>query len=250
MPSSIHARASGEFTEQTRSGTVPDNVGVLDGDLQGTFSIATLDLGGNIRAQKVALVRFLTPAGDSMVNDDLNALGVVLSVLESDQDSISVTGLVAHGSTDDELRPILIGVRASLNEPADVADGQLAETWGDRKGRPVVLIGHANPETPVSVNATASGDTTVIAAPGAGLSLHICKGSLINGGAAAIVAGLQESGSATSVWAGEWGSDGGGALFDFGARCRKLTANTALQVNLPGTGNVRVNVTEYYIAAA
>ncbi len=145
--------------------------------------------------------------------------------------------------------PFRIAAKANANEPAVVsADGDTVDLWADLFGRAVVLSGHPNPEAPVSINATASGDTAVLAAPGASLSLHICKGTILNAGASPIVVALQENGSATSRWSGELAAEGGGAAFDFGSRGWKLTANTGLDVNLNGAGDVRVNVTEYYIA--
>lgn len=160
-----------------------------------------------------------------------------------------IHGDVAHDASASSTNPVLAGARANANEPTAVsADGDAVHLWADLYGRLVVLPGHPNPEAPVSVNATASGNTTVIAAPGSGLRLYICKGSIINGGSANVVAQLQDGAGGTARWAAELASEGGGALFDFGARGWGLTANTLLNVNLGAAGDVRVNVTEYYIA--
>lgn len=145
--------------------------------------------------------------------------------------------------------PLLVGFYASLDEPTEVSgDGDSVRAWGDRFGRQVVLIGHSDPEPPASVNATASGNTTVIAAPGASVSLHICKGSIHNADNSNVTVQLQDGAGGTTRWAAELASQGGGSLFDFGARGWKLTANTLLNINLSGSGDVRINVTEYYIA--
>jgi hypothetical protein len=159
-----------------------------------------------------------------------------------------VEGETAHDSPIGTLNPVVLGARANANEPADVsADDDVVALWGDRRGRLVVLLGHANPESPVALNATASGNTTVIAAPGAG-SLYVCKGLVNNGGTAKIVVLLTDGTGGTTRWRAELAADGGGARFDFGSRGWKLTATTALVTNLSAGGNVNVNVEEYYIA--
>lgn len=155
------------------------------------------------------------------------------------------------GAHDDAVptRPLPIGGRANLNEPAAVADDDLTHAWMDLLGRLVVISGHPNPETPIVVVVTASGDTQIIATPGASLSLYINKITLINGDTAQVVAQLQENGSAVNKGGGNLASKGGGVNLDFGSRGWKLTANTALDLNMGGSGSVTVSVTEYYIAA-
>lgn len=180
--------------------------------------------------------------------------------IASDQDALPITdnsgsltcdvaGQVAHDAAVSG-NPVLIAARANANEPTAVsADADVTHLWADLFGRLVVLPGHPNPENPVAVNVTNSGDNDVIAAPGASLSLYICKVSINNAGSSNIVVALQEESSATDRWRMELASEGGGALIDFGARGWKLGANKKLQVNLGAGGDVNVNVTEYYIAA-
>lgn len=176
------------------------------------------------------------------------ANGIPITSLPSSTNTIEVVGDVAHDAPASG-NPVLVAARANANEPtAASADGDATHLWADLYGRLVVLPGHPSPENPVSVNATASGNTTVIAAPGSGLRLYICKGSIVNGGSANVVVQLQDGAGGTARWAAELASEGGGALFDFGARGWALTANTLLNVNLGASGDVRVNVTEYYIA--
>ena len=160
-----------------------------------------------------------------------------------------VEGAAAHDAAVSG-NPVLIGIRANANEPAVVsADGDVTHLWGDLLGRQVILVGHANPEPPASVNLTASGDTSLIAAPGASLSLYICKGSVHNRDTTNRLVTLTDGAAGTVRWRAELANEGGGSLFDFGSRGWKLTANTALFGNLDAAGNVDVNVTEYYIAA-
>lgn len=160
----------------------------------------------------------------------------------------AVEGPDAHDAAITE-NPVILGGRANLNEPTAVGDGDACLAWVDRLGRLVVLPGHPNPEAPVVVNATGSGDTEIIAAPGASLSLYIVRVALINGGAAVLNAQLQEDGSATNRGGGDLAADGGGVILDYGPRGWKLTANTALDVNLSAGGDVWVSVLEHYIAA-
>jgi len=145
--------------------------------------------------------------------------------------------------------PVLVGGRASLDEPTAVsADGDAVFAWLDRFGRTVVVLGHPNPELPNNTAVTASGNTSLIVAPGASLSLYIVRGSAHNGGSSDIVLQLKDGSAGFIHWRALLAKNGGGSLFDFGSRGWKLTANTALFGNLSAGGDVQVNVTEYYIA--
>lgn len=161
----------------------------------------------------------------------------------------NVEGQVAH---DDAIagNPLVIGGVASLNEPAVVsADGDAVQAWFDRFGRSVIVLGHSNPETPVTVNATATGDTVVLAAPGASVSFHIITMILSNVANQDIEVFLQETASAVNRFGIMLASGGGGVQIPFGSRGWKLTANTGLDINIPtGTPDVHVNVVEHYIA--
>lgn len=143
---------------------------------------------------------------------------------------------------------LLSGLRAQANEPTAVStDGDIVAPWADLLGRQVVLLGHANPEAPVTVNGSAAG-VSVIATPGASLSLYICKGTVHNRAATETVVSLRDGAAGTIHWTADLAVDGGGSMFDFGSRGWKLTANTALVADI-GQASVDVNITEYYIAA-
>jgi hypothetical protein len=160
----------------------------------------------------------------------------------------NVEGQVAHDSAAAG-NPILIAGRGNANEPAVVStDGDSVYLWSDLFGRMVFIDGHSSPEAPINLNATASGDTTVIAAPGASVSLHICKGLINNTDSQPIIVALRDGTAGTIRWRMEVAANGGGARFDFGMRGWKLTANTLLAVNLASASNVQVNVEQYYIA--
>jgi hypothetical protein len=162
--------------------------------------------------------------------------------------TVTAVGAAAHDAAATG-NPVMLAARANLNEPTAVQDADAVYLWADQFGRLVVVDGHPNDEAPVTLNATASGDSTVIAAPGAGVSLHICKCSVHNRSASPIVVALRDGTAGTIRWRAELAADGGGSIIDFGNRGWKLTANTLFAVNLAGASDVDVNVTEYYIAA-
>jgi hypothetical protein len=103
---------------------------------------------------------------------------------------------------------------------------------------------------PVTVNATASGNTTVIAAPGSSLSLYVCKMSVHNRDSTNRLVSLQDGAGGTTRWRAELIAEGGGSLIDFGSAGWQLTANTLLNVNLDSAGSIDVNVSLWYSAAA
>jgi hypothetical protein len=234
----------------------------------GTFAVqaaqsGTWNVGTVTTVSAVTAISNALPAGTNNIGDvDVlsiaagdNNIGNVDIVtmpnvtLAATTNTIEVVGDVAHDAAVGG-NPVLIAARANANEPTAVsADGDATHLWADLFGRLVVIPGHPNPEAPVTLNATSSGNTTVIAAPGASLSLYICKASVHNRDRANVVVTLQDGAGGTSRWRAELAAEGGGALIDFGARGWKLTANTLLNVNLGGAGSVDVNITAYYIAA-
>ncbi len=160
--------------------------------------------------------------------------------------TLSVQGGTVHDAVDAG-NPLKIGGRASTDEPTAVAIGDRVNAWFDTFGRLVTVPGHANPELPSSVTASASGTTAVLNASGAGVSHYIQKVNLMNTGSAKITVELRDG--ATKRWRGTLAADGGGTNLDFGNRGWKLTANTALNIALFAAGTVEVNVLERYLAA-
>lgn len=179
-----------------------------------------------------------------------NGVGKLTANSGVDIGDVDVTSL--PGSAHDAAvfgNPVRIAARANANEPTAVStDDDTVDLWADRFGRQVVLTGHANPEAPVTLNATSSGNTTVIAAPGASLSLYICKASVHNRASTNRVVALSDGAAGTTRWKAELAAEGGGSMIDFGSRGWKLSSNTLLNVNLDAGGDVDVNITEYYIA--
>lgn len=158
--------------------------------------------------------------------------------------ALQVQGAAAHDAVAAG-NPVQNGSVASLDEPTEVADGDAVRFYTDRFGRQVGLLGHGDPEPPVTANGSAAG-VSVIAAPGASVSLYIMKGSLHNAGVEQLVS-LRDGAAGTIRFTANLAADGGGTIFDFGTRGWKLTANTALVADI-AAATVYVNITEYYIA--
>lgn len=169
---------------------------------------------------------------------------VVRPILGEVEGSVAEDALISSGGN-----PVHIGARANANEPTVVGDGDLINVWADLFGRLVTVPGHPNPEAPIASNVTASGDNTIISAPGASVSLYICKGSVHNRNNSDITVALRDGTAGTIRWRGLLSKNGGGSIFDFGDRGWKLTANTLLALNMSAAGNVDINITNYYIAA-
>lgn len=127
--------------------------------------------------------------------------------------------------------------------------GPLTDTQLRASAVSVISSVTAIPQPPVTLNKTATAEADLIAAPGPGVSLYICKGSAHNRGSATNIVTLRDGAAGTVRWKAELAPDGGGSLFDFGSRGWKLTANTSLSVALGSVGDVDFNVSEYYIAA-
>lgn len=171
--------------------------------------------------------------------------GIPVTALPASTNTLEVVGDVAHDAAVGG-NPVLVAARANANEPTAVADGDSTHLWADLLGRLVVLPGHPSPEPPVTANGSGAG-VTVIAAPGASQSLHICKGVVTNSAAAEQLISLRDGAAGTIRWTINAAADGGGATFDFGPRGWKLTANTALVMDA-SAATAYINVTEYYIA--
>jgi hypothetical protein len=248
----------GSGVTQPVSGTVSANLNA------GTNNIGDVDiaspLGGGTEAAAVRVTIANDSTGVVSVDDNGGSLTVdVGSALPAGTNNIGdvdiasfasgaiteVQGDVAHDAAVGG-NPVLMGARANANEPTAVADGDATHIWADTFGRQVIIVGHPSTEAPVTANGSAAG-VSVIAAPGAGVSLHICKGSVHNSAAAEQIVSLREGTAGTIRWTVNLAADGGGSLFDFGSRGWKLPANTALIMDA-ASATAYCNITEYYIA--
>ena len=207
--------------------------------LDGDYGMLALDSAGRVG---------IADLGGSLTVDAPVATPVAVRLSDGAAffDPRLVEGKAAHDAVISG-NPVQLGARANLNEPAVVADGDVTHLWADLLGRLVVLPGHPNPEVPVTANGSAAG-LSVIAAPGASLSLYICKVTVMNRAAAETVISLREGAAGSIRTTLNAAADGGGANLDYGARGWKLPANTALVADI-GAASADINVTEYYIAA-
>jgi len=116
---------------------------------------------------------------------------------------------------------------------------------------PILGVADARSD-PTTAAATVAGDTTVLAAPGAGLRHRFFRIYLGNNDAAKIIVRLQEAGAAVNFVEAPLAADGGGVILDFGAFGWTIAVNTALDVNLPAGGpfDVFINFLERAIVPA
>jgi len=142
-------------------------------------------------------------------------------------------------------QPRNMGGYAQANERTAVADGAQVDAWLDSVGRQVFVDGHPSPESPVSVSGSAAG-VTVISAPGAGISLYICRGQVHASGNENKIK-LREGAAGTIRWQHDCANGGGGSKFDFGSRGWKLPANTGLIADIDSAAGW-INIEQYYIA--
>lgn len=162
-----------------------------------------------------------------------------------------VQGDVAHGAAAAG-NPVLVGGRASQSGPAAVSNDSATYAWMDQQGRRVTVLNFpANPAAddtrgPKRVNATASGDTTVLAAPTAGNSIYVTSVMVSNQATAKNRVLLKEGAAGAARCGGTAAADGGGFVFPFNPPW-KLPAATALVVNLGGAGDIDVTV-HYFVA--
>jgi hypothetical protein len=192
------------------------------------------DSSGNLRVQ--AAVQPGVDIGDVTVNND----------------TLEVVGDVANDAAAAG-NPVLIGARANAETPSTVADADAVYLWADQAGRLMVTDGHPDPEAPTYVNVIASSDTAVVATPGTSLALHIRSVMISNASSTDTpLVALREGSSGSSGAIRSMGRpavDGGGFVWDYGADGWELAANTGLTCNLSASGNIYVNVLDYYISS-
>lgn len=193
------------------------------------------------------------PAGAANIGDvDVASVPAPLNVVGGGTEAAALRVTLANNSTgvvsvDDNGGSLTVDgplTDAQLRATAVPVSGPLTDAQLRATAVPVTLPALPTPEPPVALNATASGDTTVIVAPGVSLSIRIRKASVHNRGTAPIVVALRDGTAGTIRWRAELAAEGGGSLIDFGAGWT-LTANTLLAVNLAAVGDVDVNVTDH-----
>jgi hypothetical protein len=157
-------------------------------------------------------------------------------------------GTVAHDGADSG-NPVKVGARARTSDVTAVAADDRTDAIADILGKQVVLP-YALPgqATNGTGNSTGTGNTSVIAAPGAGVTLYITSIIVTNAHATVGTKVAIKDGTTAKInlFAA---ANGGGATIPFPTPLR-LTANTALQFANTTTGaDVDVSAVGYTAAA-
>lgn len=149
--------------------------------------------------------------------------------------------------------PVAAGAYAALAQPAAVsADGDLTRLWADPTGRLVTVDEHptrvagTGTQGPVTVNVTTTGNSTVIAAPTAGLSIHVTSLTVVGHGTAKVRLGFKGGDSGTIRGRGT-ATEGGGFRLDY-RPAWQLNDATALIVTADVVGDVDITAM-FYVAA-
>lgn len=164
--------------------------------------------------------------------------------------TFTVGGAEANGATA-TANPIRVSGKANASQPSSVLDGKVVDSWADPSGRQVSILNYpanvaSETQGPISVNATSLGDTTVISAPGVGLSIYVTCVLLSNNGTAKIRVALKEGSAGSTRWRATLAADGGGFVSEFNPPW-KLPGNTALVINLSAAGDVDCNI-HFFVA--
>lgn len=166
-----------------------------------------------------------------------------------------VEGELAH---DDSIntatnKVILVAGRANLNEPAVVAAGDAVLPWNDLQGRQVAVLNQpakpaaASERGPTSGSTGTSGDNTAIAAPGAGSIVVTGIVATNSNAATAVQASFKDGAGGTEGLKGWLGADGKTVLAMQYNPPWKLTATTALILNLSASVANVVWTVHYYV---
>lgn len=167
--------------------------------------------------------------------------------------SSDVEGPTALDSPIGTPSPVLLGGRASQNEPAGVsADDDVQAIWLTRKGAVVTQLAFppnvaaANTQGPQVFTQTVVGPTALLSAPAAGNSIHVTSIMATNSSATQTIINFRDG--ATDRIGGVLAPAGGGFAMSPISPPWKLTAATALNVTLSvAVTDVRI-VVHYYIA--
>lgn len=157
----------------------------------------------------------------------------------------SVQGKAAHDAAASG-NPVLTGAEANRARITAVTEGDAARVQADRYGRLKVVGGQDL--LIAAVQATASGDTSLVAAPGASTRLKLVRVEASNSHATtAVTVGLKSASlNGGSVFGKKYLPAAGGlAVWTFPHGHLMCGANEALNVNL-SAGSAQVEVTAYY----
>jgi hypothetical protein len=161
--------------------------------------------------------------------------------------TVAAAGVAAHDAAVGG-NPVLAGCEANRARIAAVTEGDAVRAQADRYGRQKVV---GVDLSVVAVQATASGDTDLVAAPGAGSRLKLLRVDAGNTHAtAALTVGLKVASFNGGATFGKkpLPAASGQAVWNFPGGHLMLAANEKVSVNLSGAG--QIEVTAYYETVA
>lgn len=213
----------GTWTVTGSGGTFPvtDSGGSLTVDNAGTFAVQAAQSG----TWNVGTVTTVTTVSTVTAVSDAQAQGKAAH-------DAAVSG-----------NPLLVGVEARrVRMTAVSADGDAVRLAGDRYGRLTVA---GVDLTAVGLQATASGDTSLVSAPGAGSRLKVLRVEASNSHATtALTAGLKSASLNSGAVFGKryLPAAGGAAVWNFPGGHLLCGDNEAFSVNLSGAGQVEFTI--------
>ena len=215
--------------------------------------------GGPVSVKATGTALAVKVSGTVTIAEPITISGTITDITNpiTISGNVNVHGVVAHDSLASGARPVLVAGRARVTEPTAVATGDSSYIWVDLQGRQVTMPYH--PATPRSTGTTGHGPryfrltattvATMIAAPGAGQSIHITMLFPSNVGVANTISVFESGDTATGGkgFRARLASAGGGAIVKYDMPW-KLTANRLLAGRLDSASTgVIVNV-HYYVA--
>ena len=156
---------------------------------------------------------------------------------------MTTTGDRGHGLLEqDHNHPVKIGGQAVTGIPDQVADAARVRAWFDQRGRQFVVMEAEETTTVAFVNATASGNTQLVAAV-VGKKIRVTRIRATNKGAADIEVKFQSD--TTDITATDMLASLGGGYTDSACQgwVMETASGEALNINLAALGNVGCTVT-------
>src|SRR3970282_7218 len=207
---------------------MPDNVSRSTGTGAGPIIHTDLVVKGTVSGhyQRIKIAFGASGAGGDVHTGNrfpVSATGTIQPVMISG--NVRVQGLVAHDALAPGARPVLVAGRARVTEPTAVATGDSSYIWVDLQGRQITMLNH--PAQPRSTGTTGHGPkyfrltappvATMIAAPGAGQSIHITTLYPSNVGVANTLSVFESGDTATGGkgFRARFAARGGGALIKY-----------------------------------
>lgn len=188
-----------------------------------------------------ALSPFINDLGGSIGVLGVQLIDGSLNFVSFNSDgSQKITGNVAHDAVD-TFGPVKIGFKATGANalPAAVATGDRVDGYGDEYGR--IQMRNNVGATSVSLNATSSGNSTILT-PTSGKAVRVKFIHLVNNGAGVNKVGLRFAAAGTIRFTGDLPADGGARLMNLINAYWEGATNEALIINLGGAGDVDVTV--------